>query len=147
MSEPNWELKDRRMAWMNMNTACSTIIAARIEAGLYKPKDNKEAMKELLDAIGIEFSVYLTLGTGDGTSCGGEEKPSVTIAPQTVPKKTKTNGEKHEWFCSTGGCGNPVSDKVKTFSEDKFGRILCFSCQTAERAKIEGASKISDLEV
>ena len=134
MSEPNWELKDRRMAWMNMNTACSNILAARIEAGLYKPKDNKEAMKELLDAINIEFSVYLTLGTGDGSSCGEES----SIAPQKVPKKVKA--EKQEWFCSTGGCGNPISEKVKVFSEDKFGRILCFSCQEKERAKIENAS-------
>ena len=140
MSEPNWELKDRRMAWMNMNSACSNILSARIEAGLFKPKDNAAAMKELLDAINIEFSAYLTLGTGDVNTCGGEERTPSTIAPKSEELAKKQDWK---WFC---GCGKGVSDKVKNFSEDKFGEVLCFDCQKKAREKIENASGPRDLE-
>ena len=102
MVETDWELKDRRIAWMNCNTSASVIIAARINAGLFKPKDNKEAMKELLDAITIEFGAFLDM---------------------SLEKKIK----KASWFCTL--CNKEITEKVKAFSEDKFGRALCYECQ------------------
>ena len=136
--ETDWERKDRRIAWMNINTACSQIIAARIQAGLYKPKDTREAMKELLAAIGIEFEGFLTIGSGDGTTHGGEERTTPT--PVSVEQSGGGN-----WFC---GCGKPVSQKVKDFSEDKWGEIMCFDCQKKRRAmdeRIEGATGPKDV--
>lgn len=121
MNDMDWERKDRRIAWMNTNTACSQIIAARIQAGLFKPKNNKEAMSELLDAINIEFSQFLTLDIG-------EEKPQC----ETVAPKEERKPEQAKWFCE---CGKPVSDKVKAFSEDKWGVIQCFDCQKKRREK------------
>ena len=135
MSEPNWELKDRRMAWMNMNSACSNILAARIEAGLFKPKDNKEAIKELLDAIGIEFSVYLTLGIGEGSPKGGEEKP--------LPQKPKGKTD-YSFFCSE--CNVGISEKVKDYSESNFGLALCFDCQKKAREQVDTAVGPKDVQ-
>lgn len=120
MNDSDWERKDRRIAWMNTNTACSQIIAARIQAGLFKPKNNKEAMNELLDAINIEFSQFLTLEVGE------ESKQKETIAPKKM--------EQAKWFCE---CGKPCSDKVKNFSEEKWGVTLCFDCQKKRREKEE----------
>lgn len=122
MSETNWELKDRRIAWMNVNTACSTIIAARINAGLYKPKDNKEAMKELLAAISIEFEGFLSIGVGNPV--GGEEKP---------PKEEKKEAV---GAVVCGSCGlEVVSKKVRDYSLEHFGKVLCYDCQNKPGAE------------
>lgn len=132
MNDVDWERKDRRIAWMNINTACSNIIAARIQAGLLKPKNNTEAMKELVDAINIEFSQFLTLEAGEETP-----RTTMTVAPKQEASK---------WFCD---CGKPVSEKVKNFSEDKWGSIMCFDCQKKRREKdeaIENATGPEDVK-
>ena len=134
MSEPNWELKDRRMAWMNMNTACSNIISARITAGLFKPKNNTEAMKELLDAIGIEYSAYLTIGVdGKPESSKKEESASKAMKKASLP-----------FVCMK--CQKGVSEKVKAYSEENFnGEVYCFDCQNEIRRRIEEATGPSDI--
>jgi hypothetical protein len=133
----DWELKDRRTAWENINTACSKIVAARIEAGLFKPKDNKEAMKELRESIQIEFSDFLTIWVG--TPSGGEEKTPA----QKEEIKNEAPKQEVKWFCSS--CGKGVTERVKTYSEDKLGFILCYNCQKKREENIENAHGPEDL--
>jgi hypothetical protein len=131
--EPDWELKDRRMAWENINSACSGILSARITAGLYKPKDGKDSMKELISMIDIEFQAFLNLASPtkkEESSNGDSSSP---------PKKQ----EEYDWFCSE--CAKGVTERVKEFSNDKFGSTLCFDCQKKAREKIENAGSKKDL--
>ena len=78
-----WEKKDRRMAWMNINTACSTILAARIQAGIITPKNKEDTIKELLDMIRIEYAEYLTIDI--------EPTPHPKIEPERIQKQTDQN--------------------------------------------------------
>ena len=117
-----WERKDRRMVWMNINNACSQLLAARIQAGFYKPKDGKETMNELRDMITIEYADFLTLDIGDGTH-GGEEKPLETIAPQIIEKgKDATEKMKKTiWGIVYGKDGTPaLEDELKEKGLDRF---------------------------
>jgi len=82
------EKKDKRIAWMNINTACSQIVSARINAGLYKPKDNKEAIRELLDAIQIEYSDFLSL-TPEEPKTTEENQPTEPTTGKDATEKMK----------------------------------------------------------
>jgi hypothetical protein len=113
----DWELKDRRIAWMNINSACSTILAARITSGLYKPKNNKEAIAELLDAIDIEFQSFLNIGS------------SSKVVKSETPKPVSSG----KFYCTI--CNKEVSEKVKDYSERKFGKPLCYECQNETPAE------------
>ena len=132
--ETDWELKDRRMAWMNINSASSVITAARINAGLFKPKTMEEAITDNLRGISIEYEAYLKLSSGDVLPHGGGE---------SKPKKKEQEEQRWDYFCLE--CGRGVSERVKEFSEDKFGQVLCYSCQDKARAKIEQATSQKDL--
>ena len=105
--ETDWEKKDMRIGWMNINSSCANILAARITAGLFKPKNNQEAMKELLDMISVEFSEFQTVGV---------VKPSLP-----------TSGSTGKFYCTH--CQKEITEKVKDFSERKFLTALCMECQ------------------
>jgi hypothetical protein len=130
--EPDWELKDRRIAWMNINSACSEILSARINIGL-KHKDNKDAIKDLLSMIDIEFQAFLNLASPT-------KKEESSNGDSSYPPKKQ---EEYDWFCSE--CAKGVTERVKEFSNDKFGLILCFDCQKKARDKIENAGSKKDL--
>jgi len=168
MSETDWELKDRRIAWMNINSACASVVAARINAGLFKPKSREDAIQDLLSSITIEFEAFLCIknDTSHKTDVGGPsagDEPSFTssspnkscfnqdgsipvgASPPSPQKKGKGKVVEGEWFCSTGGCGQKVSTRVWEFSNDKYGRTLCFDCQDQEKARIENAQGPKDI--
>jgi hypothetical protein len=151
---------------MNCNTSASVIIAARIQAGIYKPKDNKEAMKELLMAIDISYQAFLNISGNGGAShlasqnFGGPSAEDVlSVSPPSKitsfkmdntadaspasPKKSKQDKIESKWVCSE--CASPVSTKVWEFSNDRYGRTLCFGCQEKERSRIEDATGPRDL--
>lgn len=102
--ETDWEKKDMRIGWMNINSACAGIIAARINAGLFKPKDNKAAMQELLDSIGIEFAAFQNIGLKE-------------VQPPAVGK----------FYCTD--CNKEITVAEKEFSERKYLKSLCRDCQ------------------
>ena len=61
-------------------------------------------------------------------------------------KATKTDQEKpktYKWFCSE--CSKGITDRVKEFSNDKFGQTLCYDCQKEAREKIENAESKEDM--
>lgn len=116
-----WERKDRRVAWMNINNACSQILAARINAGLYKPKDKTETIKELLDMIHLEYADFLSLEIGDGTP-SGEEKPTETIAPNQPQTKDATEKMKKTiWGIVYGNDGDlELEEELKIHGLDRY---------------------------
>ena len=135
MPETNWELKDRRMAWMNMNSACSNILAARINLGL-KHKDNKDMIKDLLSMIDIEYQAFLNLASHTEKE---ESLSNGDSASSSLPKEAK----EYDWFCDE--CSKGVTERVKEFSNDKYGQTLCYDCQKKARDKIENAETKKDL--
>lgn len=59
-----------------------------------------------------------------------------TQAPQTKPtQKPQQQATNTDLICSK--CEKPVSDKVAKYSEDKYGKVLCYDCQQAEKGKQE----------
>ena len=129
MTETDWELKDRRIAWMNINSACAEILSARINIGL-KHKDNKDAIKDLLSMIDVEFQAFLNLA-------------SQTKKEESNNEDSSSHPKEYNWFCFE--CGRGVTTKVKEFSNDKYGQILCYDCQKKAREKIEKAESKQDL--
>ena len=173
MSETDWELKDRRIAWMNINSACASVVAARINAGLFKPKSREDAIQDLLSSITIEFEAFLCIknDTSHKTDVGGPsagDEPSFTssspnksepflkddgssvsvgASPSSPQKEKKLKGEKKTgWVCSE--CQAAIEVWVKDYSETNMGKSLCYSCQDKyreRREQIENASGPKDI--
>lgn len=102
----NWELKDRRIAWMNINSACAEILSARISMGCVSHKTNKEAVDDLLSMIEVEYNAFLCVSSDD------------------KPKVADSSGK---FFCTE--CNKEVTEKIKNYSEKHFGMVLCYDCQ------------------
>jgi len=116
----DWELKDRRIAFMNINSAVAQITSARINAGLFKPKDQKEAMADLQKGIEIEFSAFLNISSSHPQG-QNKEKETIASPPSSSPKNRK---------CEE--CKKDITEKVADYSYNKFGKQLCFDCQKKE---------------
>lgn len=155
MTETDWELKDRRIAWENINSGCSQILSARITAGLFKPKDNKDAMKELLDSIGIVYASFLDLNGISGGAEKNKREPEASSQTQNSPFVIPPSGSPSPptgWYCDI--CSMQITDKEKKYSEDKCeGQHLCrkhqklyFDKRDTMREKIENATKPGDLK-
>ena len=162
--ETNWELKDRRIGWMNCNTNAAAQIMAMATAGAYKDKDEAYIRKQFVHYRDIDYASFLDLDKCDGGATqlsgvkNGEPDPSSShthLHPKPVffetasgspasPKKGKGKTVAG-WFCSTDGCGQPVSEKVYLYSNDKYGKTLCFACQDKEKERIEKATCSKDL--
>lgn len=106
----NWELKDRRIAWMNINTACSNILSARINAKLVEHKTNKDAVKDLLDMVNIEFNSFLDLDT--------KAKPSKSVDESRICER-----------CARHGKDTKITEGIADFSMENYGEQLCMDCQ------------------
>lgn len=118
MSEDDsvWEKKDRRIAWMNINTACSNILSARINANLVSHKDNKEAVEDLLKMVDIEFNAFLNIDT----------KKTVT--------KSKDESRLCE-RCARKGKDTKITTGIAEFSMENYGEQLCMDCQKEVKKK------------
>ena len=172
MSETDWELKDRRMAYESLMKSICSIQSALIESKMVKFNSLKDALADVKMSLTVEFEAFLNIRTKDTshkTDVGGpsteEEssftssspnksepflkdvgsKPFVGASPPSPQKKGKGKVVEGEWFCSTGGCGQKVSTRVWEFSNDKYGRTLCFDCQDQEKARIENAQGPKDI--
>jgi len=61
------------------------------------------------------------------------ETQTQTVQPSQPFNKPLTSGTNiANLKCTGSGCGNSINDAVKTFSEKKFGKALCMSCQKKE---------------
>jgi len=119
MTEPDWEKKDLRIGWMNINSACSNILAARINAGLVKHDDNKDAVKDLLDMIGVEFAGFQKIGNS-------------VLPEEKVVGKSEVTKEQPAFVCercARKGKDTKITSGIASFSMKKFGEQLCMECQ------------------
>jgi len=123
----DWELKDRRIAFMNINSAVAQITAARINAGLFKPKDNKEAMKELLMGIEIEMSQFLNISSKTSIPSPVQEQKTETKGVCSSPTVPPSSSSPKNRVCEE--CKQNITEKVAEYSHNKFGKQLCFKCQ------------------
>ena len=125
----DWELKDRRIAFMNINSAVAQITAARINAGLFKPKDQKEAVSDLLKGIDIEMSQFLNISSKTSIPSPQEQKTEtkgVCSSPSVPPSSSSPKNRKCE------ECKTDIDEKVAGYSFKHYGRQLCRSCQQKE---------------
>ena len=163
MSDTNWELKDRRIGWMNCNTNAAAQIMAMATAGAYKDKDEAYIRKQFVHYRDIDYASFLDLNMGasqqhiiPSEEKNGEPDFSTSSQTQSSPffgngsgspaspkKKKKSNGG--SFFCVD--CKTSVSDKVKEYSEEHFNEIYCYDCQNKIRNKIEGAESAKDLKI
>ena len=124
----DWELKDRRIAFMNINSAVAQITSARINAGLFKPKDQKEAVKDLLMGIEIEMSQFLNISSKTSIPSHQEQKTEAKgVSSPSVPPSSSSPKNR---ACEE--CGLGITEKVADYSSKKFSRQLCFDCQKKE---------------
>jgi len=100
---------------MNINSACSEILAARIRAGVVAHQDNKAAVKELLDMITIEFVEFKKIGKEKATET---TKESSKESPSFVCER-----------CARKGKDTKITSGIADFSMKKFGEQLCMDCQ------------------
>jgi hypothetical protein len=138
MNDPDWELKERRIAWESITKSLAEVQAALINSKMVKFTSLTEAMADLNMSRQVEFAAFLNISS-EGMSSGGEEKP-------TVMKKESKEKPMQDWkyFCTE--CKQGVSEKVKNYSETNFGLCLCFKCQDKARSKIEDAVGPRDVQ-
>ena len=89
---------------------------------------DKAVMKAQTAAIKYAFMLSLCIATGDdpeADSATDENMESVT-KPEVKPVANKVGCE---------SCGNKITDKVKAFSLQRYGKALCMDCQK-EYAKV-----------
>lgn len=111
-----------------------------IISGLGSGQDSgdKGVMKAQTVAIKYAYMLSLAISTGDDPeadgridegavehtlSTGGESKPSMRVKATTEGRRGKADA----LVCSE--CGALITEKVRTFSEKRYGRSLCMDCQ------------------
>lgn len=152
MTETDWELKDRRIAWQSITKALAEVQAALIQSKMVKFGSLSEAMEDLNKSRTIELASFLVIrtevshpGIGEPTGEVGQEShsspsasfnsPGVLVASPPSPKKerkmkgVKTTG----FFCSE--CQAPIEEWVKDYSEKNMQKALCYDCQDEYREK------------
>lgn len=116
-SEDIWEKKDRRIAWMNINTACSNILSARINANILKHKTNEDAIKDLLNMVNIEFNAFLNIDLGKENKLDSKDESRICERCARHNKDTK------------------ISQGIAEFSFKNYGEQLCMDCQKEVRRR------------
>lgn len=105
---------------------------------------DKAVMKAQTAAMKYAFMMSLEMSTGDDP-----EKDTNTEAYQSsanygysanTPPKPKNNQGNVEGAEHCADCGREISDKVATYSKQKFGENLCYDCQKTH-GKINGGGK------
>lgn len=143
--------------WLRLNDACARIVAARINAGLFKPKTREDAMDDLLKSVALEFEAFLCIraekeashpGIGEPTTSkvvqqeasssltSSSNSPVGVVASPPSPnkKEKKVKGVKTTGFFCTE-CQAPIEEWVKDYSEKNTQKALCYDCQDEWREK------------
>ena len=89
---------------------------------------DKAVMKAETAAIKYAYMLSFAISTGDDpeadtrTDEGSAGAPAITSVPSR-----RTGSRKSSVACSD--CGVMITDKVKSFSEQRYGKSLCMDCQ------------------
>ena len=129
--ETDWELKERRMAWENIETACSRILAARMINGSYTEKDTKKIMKELRDMRTIEFEAFLNIPSGEPGKKNiiSPHHPEDTTAVSSVSSSPGSPPPPRQGCFYCTDCNLEITVAEKDFSERRYFKPLCRECQ------------------
>ncbi|MDD4600027.1 hypothetical protein SDC9_20880 [bioreactor metagenome] len=89
---------------------------------------DKAVMKAQTAAIKYAYLLSMAIATGDDpeadrTTDEAADAKNILAHGKTETRKTKSS----EFTCVV--CQATISDKIKTYSESKFGRALCMDCQ------------------
>jgi hypothetical protein len=118
------------------------VIQAKVttETGVYNGLGNatttrdaklKNAILELAETRAIARALRFA---GYGVEYTGFEEVDYEPEPKAdkPPYKPPTDKKPSEGKCKCEKCDENISDKVNTFSKNKFGKSLCMECQKAE---------------
>jgi len=120
MSETNWELKDRRIAWQSITKSLCEVQAALINSKMVKFDSLKDAMEDIHKSRDIEMSDFLNI--------------DVLIQTTTTNEKTQGSsdgGEEKRYVCEK--CDAKITEGVSNWSLSNYGRALCMKCQGKEK--------------
>ena len=105
--------------------------SARI-TGLGSGQDggDKAVMKAQTAAIKYAYMLSLAISTGDDPEADQKTDESITasvVKPRKNARNTKTPEQPSGLQCQS--CHTKITERVKIYSEGKFGRSLCMECQ------------------
>ena len=89
---------------------------------------DKAVMKAQTAAIKYAFMLSLCIATGDDPEADSSTDESMANAIKAEVKQTA-----NKMGCES--CGAKITDKVKVFSQQRYGKSLCMACQK-EYAKV-----------
>ena len=112
-----------------------TMIISGIGGG--QDAGDKAVMKAQTAAMKYAFMMALEMSTGDDP-----EKDNGTDAYRSTqgygystdtPPQQRANTQQPNAGVTCADCGKDVSDKVATYSKQKFGEVLCYDCQQTRK--------------
>lgn len=100
---------------------------------------DKAVMKAQTAAMKYAFMMSLEMSTGDDpekdtNTDAYQSSQSFGYSTDTPPRQRTAQPPKSD--AATGNCeecGKGVSDKVASYSKQKFGRVLCYDCQQKQK--------------
>ena len=111
MTDVDWELKDRRIAWMSITKSLAEVQAALINSGNVKFKSLEDALEDLKKSRVVELNAFL-------------EIDSIWTPP------AKTDDDKR-YVCEK--CNAKITEGVSNWSLKEYNRALCMKCQGKEK--------------
>ncbi|WP_196589981.1 ERF family protein, partial [Pectinatus frisingensis] len=88
---------------------------------------DKAVMKAQTAAIKYAYMLSFAIATGDDPEADSKTDENTTVQIKPIPKKKSVSVKPVKAVCMN--CGVVISDKVKTYSMEKYGRSLCLDCQ------------------
>ena len=90
---------------------------------------DKAVMKAQTAAIKYAYMLSLAVSTGDDPEADSSvDETTIAIVPRNRKQAMKSSTDSFAQAACTM-CGKNITDKVKEFSEHRFGRALCMECQ------------------
>ena len=117
MSDPDWELKDRRIAWESITKSLAEIQAALIQSKMVSFNSLQDALDDLHKSRGIEMSQFLSISS---------DEPKTTMQ---MPKEQDKDKSRVCERCARNGKDTKISQGVAEFSMKNYGEQLCMECQ------------------
>ena len=96
---------------------------------------DKAVMKAQTAAIKYAYMLSLAISTGDDPEADGktDENTEITFIESNMQKKTteklQIGADKTQNLLVCNDCGNVITEKVRQYSKDQYGKSLCMDCQ------------------
>lgn len=100
--------------------------------GSGQDSSDKAVMKAETAAIKYAYMMSFAIAAGDDPEADNKTDENAAVQIKPVPKKKSAAVKQVKAACVD--CGVIISDKVKTYSMEKYGRPLCLDCQKGAKA-------------